>query len=86
MINSPAWDGRPKDNPAVTITPEPSKALVRDVRAGFIRQGSTFTAWCRENGLRPGNARQALLGSWDGPKGQALRRRIVRAAAIEQRA
>lgn len=64
----------------------PSKDLLLLVRVGFIRQGTTFTAWCNSNKINKSNARQAVLGSWDGPKGSQLRRRIVRAARIGEAA
>lgn len=61
---------------------QPSQQLVQEVRIGFIRQGMTLTEWTREHGIRIGDARSALIGVWNGPKGQALRHRIVRAARI----
>lgn len=64
-------------------TIEPSVELVQEVRIGFIRQGTTLTAWTREQGMRISDARSALIGNWNGPKGKALRERILRAAAIK---
>lgn len=64
----------------------PSRDLVRRVRAGFVLQGLTFNRWCRQHGVEPSSGRQALVGSWDGPKGRALRARIVRAARIQEAA
>lgn len=63
-------------------TPAPSLELIRHVRTGFILQGTTLTQWCRENGTHISNARNALIGTWDGPKGRAMRERIVKAAKI----
>lgn len=60
----------------------PSKNLMQQVRAGFITQGTTFTDWCRRHQIRHTSARQAIYGSWDGPKAKTLRARIVRAAGI----
>ncbi|MGO1072304.1 hypothetical protein [Lysobacter sp. CA199] len=68
---------------AVALECEPSKALVLKVRAAFVASGRTFTGWCEQNGIRVTNARQALLGSWDGPKGQALRHQIIKAAGAK---
>lgn len=62
--------------------PAPSQALIREVRAAFIKRGSTFAGWCRQNEVNHGNARLALLGAWNGPKGKALRARIVEAAGL----
>jgi len=64
-------------------TPAPSLDLVRQVRAGFTLQGTSLKRWCRENGIRFNNARDALIGSWNGPKGKAVRTRIVRAAKVD---
>ena len=63
-------------------TPEPSVDLMRRVRVGFINQRTTFTEWCRQNGIHCPSARSAVIGTWDGNKGKAMRRRIVRAARI----
>jgi hypothetical protein len=64
-------------------TPAPSKALVLAVRAGFIQKGTTLTAWCKANRINTSNARVALIGAWDGPKGAKLRAKIVKASGIE---
>lgn len=61
---------------------EPGLELVRQVRTHFILRGTTLTRWCRENGLQIANARMALYGSWNGPKGKALRTRILRGAGV----
>jgi len=58
----------------------PSKELLAQVRAAFVVRGTSMSAWCRENGVARQNARLSLLGGWDGPKGKALRARIVEAA------
>jgi hypothetical protein len=65
-----------------TETPSPSKQLYLRVRAGFVQQELSLSAWCRQNGIDPTNARHALIGSWDGPKGRKLRARIVKASGI----
>ena len=51
----------------------PSKELYLKVRAGFIARGTSLHKWCDEQGIKPSNARIALIGGWDGPKGKALR-------------
>lgn len=61
----------------------PSRELILEVRIGFMRQGTTLNGWCRDNGVLIGAARQALMGVWDGPKGRAMRRRIVRASGAD---
>jgi hypothetical protein len=60
----------------------PGKRLVRHVRIGFIQQGSTLNAWCTQHGISVSGARQALIGTWDGPKGQQLRARLLEASGV----
>lgn len=60
----------------------PGKALYLQVRAGLIIQGLTLTGWCRERDINPTNARSALVGAWDGPKGKALRSELIDVARI----
>lgn len=64
--------------------PIPGQQLLRDIRAGFVRQGKTFSAWCSEQGINVANARQAVIGSWNGPKARRLRARITRASEAHQ--
>jgi len=58
----------------------PGKVLLAQVRAGFVAQGSTFTQWCAINDVCRPNARQCLLGGWDGPKARELRAKIIDAS------
>jgi len=58
----------------------PSKDLLAKVRAGFVAQGTSLNRWCAEHGVLYPNARQVLIGTWNGPKGQDLRLRLVEAA------
>lgn len=62
------------------MNPAPSLDLHRQVRAGFIAQGTSLHKWCEDNAILPSNARDVLIGRWNGPKGQALRNRIVKAS------
>lgn len=64
--------------------PNPGLELVRLVRAGFVLQGTTLGRWCRENGIALQNARNALLGGWNGSKGQAMRARLIAAARLTE--
>ena len=66
--------------------PTPGLDLHLKVRAAFVAKGSSFKRWCLENDIKPTNARDAVIGRWNGPKGQALRARIVRAAGITRAA
>ncbi|MBF0437958.1 MAG: hypothetical protein HQL93_02435 [Magnetococcales bacterium] len=60
----------------------PGQSLYRQVRGGFVIQGGTLTAWCRQFGINPSNARAALTGAWDGQKGRELREKLIEAAKI----
>ena len=61
----------------------PGPQLHLRVRTGFLLQGTSLTEWCRSNGTHISNARGALLGTWNGPKGKAMRNKIIKAARIE---
>lgn len=63
-----------------TLSPGPN--LVKAVRIGFIRQGTTLNAWCAGRNLNRGNVTIALLGGWRGPKGRAVARRVAKAAGV----
>lgn len=60
----------------------PGPELVKAVRIGFIRQGTTLNAWCEARQINRGNATIALLGGWRGKKGKAIVRRIAKAAGV----
>ena len=61
-------------------SPPPGLDLLRQVRVAFIMQGTTMKAWCRENNTHLSNVRNALIGSWNGPRGQAMRSRVIKAS------
>lgn len=67
-------------------TPSPGPELNLEIRVGFIRQGTTLTRWCKDNGLRISNVRDAILGSWDGPKGKAIRAQVAKASRVRSAA
>lgn len=60
----------------------PSLDLYNMVRAGFVVRGTTLHGWCRNQGISMGNARDCLLGAWNGPKGRELRMRLVEESGI----
>ncbi|ECK1882231.1 hypothetical protein FQW28_02590 [Salmonella enterica] len=60
----------------------PGVLLLNQVRAGFISRGSTLHRWCLTNGVLYPNARQALMGGWNDPKGALLRELIIRESGI----
>lgn len=61
---------------------KPGPELYQQVRGGFIAGGTTLAAWCRERGYSPTNARSALMGAWDGPKGRELRQRLAEDSGV----
>lgn len=63
--------------------PEPGRDLLRRIRLGFLLQDTTYHEWCRQRRVLPSTARQAILGSMNGPKGRKLRGQIARDAKIE---
>lgn len=64
----------------------PEERLMRQVKAGFVAQGTSYTRWCRENGIAASGVRQVIYGTWAGPKGKALKRRVLRAAGVKEAA
>ena len=63
------------------LAPEkPGRHLYNSVRACFVAQGDSLHAYCRRVGIYRQNARSALLGVWDGPAAEQLRREICNAA------
>lgn len=62
---------------------KPGENLLLRVRSGFVLQGSSLRRWCRENGVLPTNARDCLIGAWNGPTGRDVRRRICDAAKLQ---
>ncbi|MCD7099096.1 hypothetical protein [Stenotrophomonas sp. MMGLT7] len=62
--------------------PQPGLDLLLAVKAGFVRQGTTMTRWAKDNDTHVSNVRNALIGTWNGPRGQAMRTKIVRAAGV----
>lgn len=56
----------------------------RRIRGAMVTKGTSFTAWCRSEGITRQNAEQALLGQWKGPTATALVARILAAAGIAE--
>lgn len=58
-----------------------NRQLLNEVLGGFRLQGTNFTAWCRENGIKEPNARKYLLGhNPNGKKANEWRQKIIEAA------
>ncbi len=55
---------------------------LNSVRAGFVAQGTSLHAWCRENGIDTPTARRAINGQSKGPKAAALAERLLLAAGV----
>jgi hypothetical protein len=66
--------------PGATERKREDASLLNEVRAGFVRQGRSLHRWCQENGVAHSNARDCLLGVWNGPAATALRSRLIAAA------
>jgi hypothetical protein len=66
--------------------PAPSLNLHLKVRAGFVARGTSLKRWCIDQAITPSNARDALIGRWNGPKGVALRNRLIKASGVDLRA
>lgn len=66
-----------------TSTPaELGTRLMQQIRAAHILRGTTYTAWCRSQGMDPSLVRQAIFGTWGGPKGRAIRAKALKAAGV----
>lgn len=63
---------------------QPSLELHNRVKGGFIAQGLSLTAWCKNNGVKPSNIKQCLIGAWDGPKAKELRARVIDDSRINE--
>jgi len=62
---------------------QPGKELIQEVRAGFIRQGTTLGFYCRNNNIDGGNVYRLLRGEWNGDKAKALRSQIIEASGVK---
>lgn len=61
---------------------DPGRDLLAQVRAGFLIQHTTLAEWCRKQGTHPSAVRQAIYGTWAGPKGRSIREAVLKAAGI----
>lgn len=62
----------------------PGRNLYIGIRSAFVARDSTLGKWCRKNGIGQQNAVSCIFGSWNGPKGQKLRARIIAASGISE--
>lgn len=59
---------------------QPGAVLHEVIVGAFRASGSSFEAWCKENGVHTSTARMATYGQSGGDKGQALLDQIIEAA------
>ncbi len=62
------------------LRPIPNENQYRRIRAGFIAQGSSLNEWCQSNGIHRQNARDCIIGTWQGPKADELLKRLAKAS------
>jgi len=62
----------------------PSKHLLRAVRAAFIANGTSLSAWCQANGITREWATQCLQGNANGEAAANLVHRLVDASSVQQ--
>lgn len=62
---------------------KPGPDLYLLVRTGFTLQGTSLNKWCIDNDVKRQNALSCLNGLWNGPKGQALRQKLITASQID---
>ena len=61
----------------------PGDDLFVQIRASFIKNRTTFSAWCRTEKVGVSNARMAIYGHWNGPKGKKLRAKAIEASGLK---
>lgn len=59
---------------------QPGTILHDAIVGAFKAGGGSFERWCAENGIIPGNARNATYGITKGPRGRELLARLIDAA------
>lgn len=63
-----------------STTPPARDDLVRLVRVGFIKNGTTLSAWCKDQGLAHSYVYKVLKAETNGPAAKTLRDRLVHAS------
>jgi len=56
--------------------------LYREVKAGFVQQGTTFHQWCRSVKKNPTGVKAAVFGTWSGIKGKQVLSDVATAAGV----
>ena len=62
--------------------PDDRDELLRQVRADFIRQGTTLVGWCRSAGVEHSYAYRVLRRETNGPAALALRERLIASSRV----
>jgi hypothetical protein len=60
----------------------PGQDLLLRVRVGLLAQRTSLNRKAKELGFSHGNARQALLGGWTGPKAAALVMKLIEESGV----
>ncbi len=75
--------GQPASNDLRLQEPlAPGRDLMHQVRAGLLLQNTTLADWCRKREVNASAVRQAIYGTWAGPKGRAMRTEVLKAAGV----
>ncbi|MGS4946966.1 hypothetical protein ACVDG3_15925 [Meridianimarinicoccus sp. RP-17] len=56
---------------------KPGPQTLKAVRGALVVRGSSLARWADEKGVKRQNLTKAILGKWNGPKGQAWFRAVV---------
>lgn len=64
--------------------PENLEKRYKRVRAGFVGQGTSLSAWCKAHEVKHQNAHKALMLTWTGPKASALVDEILNAVGVSE--
>jgi hypothetical protein len=65
-------------------SPTPSRDLLLKVRASMVVKGTSFNAWCKEQGIVRRTAEQALTGDNQSENARFLVHRIVAEAQLDE--
>lgn len=66
----------------VTNSLEPGPLLWQAIKAAFLLKGTTVNGWSKDNDVCSSHVRAAVIGVWNGPKGIALRNRVIQEAGL----
>jgi len=61
-------------------------SIYRQVKGGFVAQGTSLSSWCKFNGTSIANIRHAFYGSWNGKKAEDLVKKACKDAGVDYQA